>query len=163
MMDEVLRQDDPIFNSVFHNLREGTIDDRSTYLLLKRCIDKLCVKEQEIFNRTANYLIPTWDLNRIITLKYLKMFNGHYAVIRLKYNSSNNQGHNHCIVERSYPSVSVLCMGVAVILLKNYVVEEKLMDVSMEKMIDIVYDDSKDIRLKNALPLYIVIYFQNTH
>ena len=91
-MDKVVRQNDPTFKSVLHNLREGTMDERSTDFLLKRCIYNLCPEEQEVFESTAIYLMPTWDQTRRITLKYLKTFNGPYTAIRLQYNSCNIQG-----------------------------------------------------------------------
>ena len=45
------------------------------------------------------YLMHTWDLTRIITLKYLKSFNGPYDFIRPQYKSSKVQGHNRFITE----------------------------------------------------------------
>ena len=42
-------------------------------------------------------------------------------------------------------------------LLKNYVVEEKLMNGSMGTVIDIVYDDARGSRVPGALPLYVVV------
>ena len=60
VMDEVVRQNDPVFKSVLHNMREGTMDERSTDFLLKRCIYNLYLEEQEIFESTAIYLMPTW-------------------------------------------------------------------------------------------------------
>ena len=71
-MDEVVKQNNPVFKSVLHNLRERTMDERSTEFLVERCIYNLCTEEQEVFESTAIYLIPTWDQTRRITLKYLK-------------------------------------------------------------------------------------------
>ena len=59
----------------------------------------------------------------------------------------------------SYPSVSALCIGAIVMLLKNFVVEENLMNGSMGTIIDIVYDDARGIKLIGALPLYVVVDF----
>ena len=44
-------------------------------------------------------------------------------------------------------------------LLKNFFVEEKLMNESMGTVIDIVYDDAQGNKLIGALPLYIVVDF----
>ena len=49
VIDAVMRQNDPTFKSVLHNLREGTMDERSTDFLLNRCLYNLCPEEREEF------------------------------------------------------------------------------------------------------------------
>jgi len=103
--------------------------------------------------------MPTWEQTRRITVKYLKTFPGPYAVIRTQYSSSNRQGQNHCISETNYPSVSALCIGAIVMLLKNFVAEENLTNGSMGTIIDIVYYDARGSKLIGALPLHVVVDF----
>lgn len=69
--------------------------------------------------------MPTWDQTRRITFKYLKAFKGSYAVIRPQHNCCNVQGQNYCITEMSFPSISALCVGAVVMILKNFIVEEE--------------------------------------
>ena len=111
-----MRQNDPKFKIVIYNMRDGTMDERSTDFLLKRYSPEVL----ELFESTDIYLMPTWDQTRRITLKYLKTFNGPYVVIRPQCNSCNIQGQNHCIRVISFPSVLALCVGAVVVLLKNF-------------------------------------------
>ena len=74
VMDEVTRQNDSTLKSFIYNLREGKMDERSTYFLLRRYIYKICPEEQKRFESTDMCLILTWDQTRRITLNYLKKF-----------------------------------------------------------------------------------------
>ena len=158
-MDVLMRQNDPTFKSVLHNLNEGTMDERSTDFLLNRCLYNLCPEEREEFESTTIYLMAIWDQTRRITLKHLKIFQGPYTIIRPQYSSSNPQGQNHCISEMSYPSVSALCIGAIVMLFKNVVVEEKLMNGSMGAIIDIVYDDARGSKIIGLTIVYCCWFF----
>ena len=110
-----MRQNDPTFKSVLHNLREGTMDERSMDFLLNRCLYNLCPEEQEEFECTAIYLMPTWDQTRRITLKYLKTFQGPYAIIRPQYTVPTHKGKTiaflRCLIHlfQHYVLVPLLC------------------------------------------------------
>ena len=54
-------------------------------------------------------------------------------------------------------------MGAVVIILKNFVVEEHLMNGSMEPVVDIVYDDPQGNKVIGALSLDVVVDFQNQY
>ena len=82
VMDEVVIWIDSKFKIVLHNLREGIMNDRSTYFLLKICMDILCVEEQQVFERIDIYLMPILSLRRSIMLKHLYILEGLYDVIR---------------------------------------------------------------------------------
>lgn len=103
--------------------------------------------------------MSTCDQTRRITFQYLKTCKGPYAVIRPQYNSCNTQGQNRYITEISFPSVSALYVGAVVMLLKKFVVEEKLIKSSIGCVIDIVYDDPHGSKGIGVLPLYVVIGF----
>ena len=84
---------------------------------------------------------------------------GPYAVIKLIYSSYSRSNKNHCIKEMSYPAISAFCVGAVVMLLKNVIVEEKLMNGSIGKVIEIAYDNSNGPNIAGALPLYVVVNF----
>ena len=70
--------------------------------------------------------MQSWDITRSINFKCLKLFEGSYAVIKYVYSNSFSSGTNYCISELFYPPISVLCVGAVVMLLTNYVMEEKI-------------------------------------
>ena len=70
-------------------------------------------------------------MNHTVTLQYLHSHNGPYAIIRPHYTSSSRGVINHCIKELPYPNILALCVGTVVMLMKNYIVEEKLMNGSI--------------------------------
>ena len=59
----------------------------------------------------------------------------------------------------SYPAISAFCVGAVVMLLKNFIVEEKLMNGSIGKVIEIAYDNSNGPNIAGALTLYVVVDF----
>ena len=98
-------------------------------------------------------------MTRNIALKYLQTFPSPYAIIKPYYDSSSRSNKNHCISELSYPELSALCVGSIVMLLKKYIVEEKLMNRSIGTVTEIVYDDPRGPNIQGSLPLYIVVNF----
>ena len=55
--------------------------------------------------------------------------------------------------------LTAFTVGAKVMLLKNYVVELKLMNGSIGTVVDIVYKDEEGPRSEGALPAYIVVDF----
>ena len=98
-------------------------------------------------------------MTRSVTLKYLKTFPGPYAIIKPNYDSCSRSNKNHCISELSYPALSALCIGSVVMLLKHYIVEEKLMNGFIDTVIDIIYDDPRGPNIQGSLPLYVIVDF----
>ena len=101
-----------------NNISYGTIYEVSVDLLLRQCWDNLSEDETLQFQREALYLMPIWEMTRNITLKYLKIYPGPYAIIKPNYDSCSRSNKNHCISELSYPVLWALCIGSIVMLLK---------------------------------------------
>ena len=97
VMNDVIRQRDPLLKSVLNNIRYGTMDEPSVDFLLRRCLDNLSEDEKLQFQIEALYLMPTWEMTRGITLKYLKILPGPYAIIKPNYDSCSRSNKNHCI------------------------------------------------------------------
>ena len=69
--------------------------------------------------------------------------------------------HNRIIVSPRcpIPLFQMLYMGVIVMLLNNYVVEETLMNGSIGNLIEMLYDNPYGSNIPDYLPLYVVIDF----
>ena len=66
---------------------------------------------------------------------------------------------NHCVKESLLPLYLALCMGAKVLLLSNFVVEYKILNGSIDTVVDIVYKDKVGPRDTKALPAYVTVYF----
>ena len=89
---------------------------------------------------------------RSVTLEYLKSFEVPYAVIKPIYIAVDLRSNtNHFIKEMTYPVISAICVGLVVMLLKKIVIEEKLMNGSVRKIIEIMYDNPDGPNLAGAL------------
>ena len=69
---------------------------------------------------------------------------------------------NHCVKESTYPKRMAFCVGSTVMLLKNYVVEENIMNGSIGVIEDIVYEQSSGLLSDSySLPSYAIVNFKN--
>ena len=76
-----------------------------------------------------------------MALIYIKLIDGPYTIIKPVYSTYSRSKKNHCINELSYPSILDLYVRVVGILLKKYIVEEKLINRSVLKVIETLYDN----------------------
>ena len=58
------------------------------------------------------------------------------------YGTTRISGKNHCVKDSSYPKRSAFCVGAVVMLLKNFVVEWKIMNGAIGIIRDIVFENS---------------------
>ena len=65
------------------------MDDESVDFLSKTNLENITANKRLICEQESLYLMPTWDMTRSITLKYLKSFEGPCAVIKSLYNTSS--------------------------------------------------------------------------
>ena len=81
-----------------------------------------------------------------------------YAKIIASYDTMLTNGCNQCVKEISYPKRTELCVGASVMLLKNFIVEWKIMNGSIGIVCQIIYDQpqgqTNDIKY---LPSYVII------
>ena len=119
LMDDVIRQTDAAFKNMLHTIRKGTMDDRGVDFWLGRRLENLNKNERETFKRDSLCLMTTWDITRSVILPYLKSFNGPYVIIKPIYSNSSRPNKNHCVKEMSYPTISEICIGAVVMLLKK--------------------------------------------
>ena len=158
-MDQVIRQDDVQFKSLLHQTRIGEMDDDSVGLLLSRCLHNMERKEHDNFVQEALHIMPPWAMTIKVTSQYLKSLNGPYTIIKTIYTSSSRVRINHFIKELLYPNISALYVGAAVMLMKNYIVEENLMNGYISTVIDIIYDHHRGPNQQKSLLLYVVVNF----
>ena len=122
-MNEVIRQRYTLMSNLLNNERYGTMNDASIDFLLRRCLDNLSATEKLLFQNEALYLIPTCKMTRNVTLAYLEIFIGPYAVTKPVHDSYLRLNKNHCISELSYPVLSAMFVGSVFMLLKNFIVK----------------------------------------
>ena len=80
------------------------------------------------------------------------------AKLKAEYSSRCNDIVNHCVKELCLPDCLALCIGVKVMLIKNYIVEWKLMNDSVGTVVDTVYRDVAGPISNNTQPSYIIIW-----
>ena len=80
------------------------------------------------------------------------------AKLKAEYSSRCNDIINHCVQELSLPACLALCIGVKVMLIKNYIVEWKLMNDSVGTVVDTVYRDAAGPINNITQPSYIIIW-----
>jgi PIF1 helicase. len=164
ILDEVLRQDDPIFLGFLQRMRGGNLNMDNVALIRSRCLETLDETEQAAF-KDAIHITSTWNEASKISFEYLCRLNVPIAKIRARYSTSRNDGKNCCLKESSYPSRLALGVGAKVMLLKNFIVEEwHILNGSMGTVVDIIYDH-KDGPMApgNPLPLFVVVDFPSSN
>ena len=131
IIDEVLRQDNVAYKEALLGMRNGNLRDLDVDFLLSRFLETLPNEQRQAFNE-ALQLVPTWSLAHQINIDYLKNnLSSPIAKCKAILNSSKTNGTNCCLSESNLPVRNLLCDGSVVMLLKNYVVEENLMNGSV--------------------------------
>ena len=156
-MGEVIRQYDRQYKIWLDIMRKRDLDDDTIDYILSHSLENMNNKEKEIFESTALYIMPTWEMTRKCTLQYLRSCDGPFAIIKPIYNNSSRPMINLCIIELLYPKISALCVGEVVMLLQNYIVEEKLMNGSVGTVKEIFYDNPMGPYNSGRLTLYVVV------
>jgi PIF1 helicase. len=164
ILDEVLRQDDPVFLSFLTRMREGTMQLDDVNLIRSRCLETLDSSEQENF-RDAIHLTSTWEEASKVAFQYLCNLNSPIAKIRARLKTARNDGKNCCIKEKSYPTRIAIGVGAVVMLLKNFIVEEwHILNGSIGTVVDIIYDNEDGpMEEGNPLPLFVVVDFPRSN
>ena len=80
------------------------------------------------------------------------------AKLKADYSSRCNNIINHYVKELSLPACLALCIGVKVMLIKNYIVEWKLMNDSVGRVVVTVYRDAAGPINNNTQSTYITIW-----
>jgi hypothetical protein len=128
-MDEVLRQSDNEFKTLLQNMRNGTMTDDDIKLLDDRKLSNLSADERRNFEEGALHLVPTWKQASRIIFDYLQNdMTTPIAKVTSQFSSIRTDGKNCCVKECNYPKQNAICQGSQVMLLKNFVVEQKLMN-----------------------------------
>lgn len=158
VMDQVIRQRCPLYLSVMEKMRTGTMDQEAANFIASRRLSMLPEAERRAFERDALYIMPRWKRTVPITIKYLKDLQKPVARVKAKYSFPRNRA-NHALKEVNLPSLSALAVGAMVMLLTNQIVEKKLMNGSIGKVVRIVYRNAEGPRDKNAQPAYVIVDF----
>ena len=162
-MDEVLRQNDPDFLQFLNNMRNGTLEENDVQFVYSRCLDKLSPTKKLLFSNNTIYLVPQWKQTHDIVFQYLQSFNAPVAKIKAIFNSmQTNSGKSYCVRETSLPLRVAICKGAVVMLLKNFVVEYKLMNGSIGVVRKIVYRDSAGPSNHLSQPAYVIVEFPSS-
>ena len=163
IMDETFRQKDHIYKDVIQEMRDGNMSSISMAALMGRRLRGLPVAEQAIFQSRALYVCPTWKDTLPITISYLQSLQQPCAHIRTIYSYPGAK--NHASKDVNFPARSALCVGAAVMLLSNFIVELGLFNGAIGTIVEIVYDTPIGSRKRigaqkmNVLPLYVVVDF----
>ena len=76
-----------------------------------------------------------------------------------KIQSCRDGGENHCVKESSIYGRLAIYVGAIVMLLRNFIVEYKLMNVSIGIMKEIVYENKEGPADRDSLPAYVIVEF----
>ncbi len=121
-------------------------------------MDQLSQEERDSF-KNAIHLVPQWKMAHPIVKGYLESLSTPIAKIRAKYNSCRDDGKNHCVKESSMCGRLAICVGAIVMLLRNFIVEYKLMNGSIGIVKEIVYENKEGPADRNNLPAYVIVEF----
>jgi hypothetical protein len=160
ILDEVLRQDDPVFLGFLSRMRDGTMNVEDVDLIRSRCFEALDPSEKALF-KDAIHLTSTWEEASQVAFRYLCRLNSPIAKIRARYLTSRNDSKNCCLREKSYPTQIAIGVGAVVMLLKNFIVEEwHILNGSIGTVVDIIYDHTDGPMAQgNPLPFFVVVDF----
>ena len=140
------------------NMTNGTMEEKDVEFIKHKCLDQLSQVERDSFNN-AIHLVPQWKMAHPIVKRYLESFLTPIAKIRAKYNSCRDDGKNHCVKESSMCGRLAICVGAIVMLLRNFIVEYKLMNGSIGVVKQIVYENKEGPADRNNLPAYVIVEF----
>ena len=96
LMDEVICQNDPGFLSLLSNMRNGSLTEQDSELLLSQCLDKLPSNERRGFHN-ALWLVPTWKDANAHLFNYLQHITTSPIAINAYLHTSRSDGKNCCI------------------------------------------------------------------
>jgi hypothetical protein len=156
VMDEVLRQDDIAYLSFLENIRNGCVTGDDVSFIIDKCRDM-----KETF-KDAIHLVPRWKMAHPIVHEYIQNMTTPVAKIKAQYVSCHHGIVNHCAKESSLPTRVAICVGSIVMLLRNFVVEYKLMNGSVGTIREIVYKSNNGPDNDNELPSYVIVEFPNS-
>ena len=108
---------------------------------------------------TCNSSCTAMEASSWYSLQLSKKYEYTPCKIKAQYNSFLSHGINYCVKESSFPSRLALPINAKVMLIKNYIVEWKVMNGSVGTVVDIVYKNSNGPMKENALPEYVIVDF----
>eukprot|EP00957_Ditylum_brightwellii_P025522 1929427-Ditylum_brightwellii.AAC.1 len=110
--------------------------------LLSRLFQDIPDDKSHTFEK-ALHIMPTWKHAIPIIVEYLRLLSTPITRILGQHNSKKGMQRNHCVSECSYPSLSGLGVGAAVMLLKNDILDICIVNSSIGIVKKIVYKSKK--------------------
>ena len=157
-MDQVLQQDDTSFLDLLERMADGTLERADVDFIVGKCLDKATENTRQLFAQ-AIHIFPTWKMAHPIVIAYLNNMVTPVAKINAQYQSILSSGiTNHC-VKGPLPERLAICVGAKVMLLRNFVVEYKLMNGCFGVVKEIVYKSTSGPANKDELPAYVIVDF----
>jgi hypothetical protein len=161
IMDQTIRQSDPIFKGVIQSFRDGTVTRQQSDVIMKRRLIQLPPEEYTDFCDNALYVMPTWACTIPVTIAYLKKNGKPVARSDIKY--SFQAGHrNHAVKDSSLPKRTSLVEDIVVMLLMNDIVELGLKNSSIGTIKAVMYKDAEGPHGPDGFkthPAYAVVDF----
>ena len=138
MLDEVVRQDDPVFLGFLMRLRSGTLQNNDLDFINSRLLENLPANEVAAFH-DAIHVVPRWKMATHMTFDYLNTgFKTPIAVMHSHKQSIKSTG-NCFSNSTTLPTCTAICIGAKVMLQTNFIVELKLHNGSVGTVRDICY------------------------
>jgi hypothetical protein len=163
ILDEVLRQTDPVFKKLLEDMREGKMDDNDCDIIFQRMLANMGEEERDTFVVDALHLVPTWKQANEINIRYLQTeLNTPIARFAADLSTTRGDGKNCCISECNFPLRSLLCKGAKVMLLNNFIVEYKLMNGSVGTVQEICFRHANGYGDQDDKMKYVVVEFPDS-
>lgn len=161
VMDEVLRQDNPRFLELLSNMRNGSLTDDDVDFIVAKCLDAMSPVDAGEFDHALR-LVPTWRLATQLVFDYLENnMTTPIAKTTACFDTCRQDGRNCCVKESSMPARSALCVGAKVMLLRNFIVEHKLMNGSVGTVKRICYKNPEGPANPDKTD-YVIVEFPNS-
>ena len=158
-MDKVIRQDEPVFKTFLEHMRDGEMSKDDISFIIAHCKEKLSPEEQERFRHAINF-VPTWAKANEIFFDYIQdQLTTPVAKLTATINTKNLR---QCLEKESnIPTRNALCVGMKVMLLKNFVVEHGLFNGAIGQIVQLVFPH-KDGQQKNETLGYAIVDFTHS-
>ena len=155
ILDEVIRQTDPIYRGVIERMRLGDMNRDSCDFIMKRKLINLPPDERKLFEQDGIYVVPRWKDAKPIVQQYLIDLDQPIA----KCGCTKGTGRvNHIDEECRLPRTNAFAKGALVMLQCNFIVEYNLFNGSVGKVVDVVYKN-EDGPASSVMPSYVLVDF----
>ena len=154
VLEKVFWNRDPESQSFLKNVWQGTVTGNNVTLLMSITEINISPYYKDSF-KDALHMMPQWRLTVSITVDHLRNIDTPVTKLKIHYNTITTNATNHALKECSHPKLGALTTVATVMLLRKYIVEQCLVDGSVDCDKIIVYRSPTGPQVGGSLPDYV--------